>query len=45
MKVFFLKVWTKNMGAHYTEQNTVSGMIVLRFTTEAYLSILYVSRS
>ena len=24
MEDFFLKVWAKNMGAHYTAQNTVS---------------------
>ena len=24
MKDFFLKVWAKNMGAHYTWQNTVN---------------------
>ena len=23
MKNFFLKVWAKNVGMHYTEQNTV----------------------
>ena len=25
MKDFFLKVWAKNMGVHYTRQNTVNG--------------------
>ena len=23
MKDFFLKIWAKNVGAHYTQQNTV----------------------
>ena len=24
MEDFFLKVWSKNVGAHYTQQNTVT---------------------
>ena len=28
MKGFFLKVWAKNMGAHYTQQNTVCALPV-----------------